>query len=112
MAGYDGLGREELAILVREYLLAGHMIDRAAMPHIIGGHGREPMQAIAIDEWMGASPIYTRRLQQLLGYAGTDVATSSRASSSTSGAHRSSWTSGSRWTTPTTASSGWRTAAR
>ena len=75
MADYEGLGRDELAILVREYLLAGHMIDRAAMPHIIGGHGREDMQAIAIDEWMGASPIYTRRMQQLLGYAGTDVAT-------------------------------------
>jgi hypothetical protein len=31
--------------------------------------------ALAIDEWMTASPIYTRRLQRLLGFEGTDMAT-------------------------------------
>lgn len=72
---YPGCGRAELALLVREYLLAGHMIDRAGMPHVIGDHGAETMQAVAIDEWMGASPIYTRRMQQLLGYVGDTVPT-------------------------------------
>jgi hypothetical protein len=72
---YRGLGRDELALLVREYLLAGHMIDRAGMPHVIGDYGAETMQAVAIDEWMGASPIYTRRMQRVLGYVGDDVAT-------------------------------------
>jgi len=64
-----------MATLAREYLLAGHMIDRAGMPHIIGPWGRDVMTEVAIDEWMGASPVYTRRMQQALGFTGTDVAT-------------------------------------
>ncbi len=70
-----GLERGELAQLVREWLLAGQLMDRAAMPHVIGAFGRDEMGDIAIDEWMGASPIYTRRVQQLLGYAGDTVDT-------------------------------------
>jgi hypothetical protein len=71
----DELTRAELAVLVREYLLGGQLIDRAGMPHVIGAHGREVMGEIAIDEWMGASPIYTRRMQRLLGFVGDDVET-------------------------------------
>ena len=33
------------------------------------------MRDVAIDEWMGASPIYTRRMQKLLGFDGDDVET-------------------------------------
>ncbi len=66
---------DQLAVLVREYLLCGHLIDRASMPHIIGSWDLDEMQGIAIDEWMGASPVYTRRMQRLLGFQGTDVAT-------------------------------------
>ncbi len=73
--GLGALTREELAVLVREYLLGGQMIDRAGMPHVIAAHGREVMGEIAIDEWMGASPIYTRRTQRLLGFVGDDVET-------------------------------------
>ena len=72
---FEGCGREELAVLVREYLLAGHMIDRAGMPQVIGSYGPDAMREVAIDEWMGASPIYTRRMQQLLGYEGDTVET-------------------------------------
>jgi hypothetical protein len=71
--GLEVLGRERLATLVRELLLCGHLIDRATMPHVIGSWGREEMRDIAIDEWMGASPVYTRRMQRLLGFVGTDV---------------------------------------
>lgn len=71
----ESLSHAELAVLGREYLLAGHLIDRASMPHIIGRFGRATMAEIAIDEWMGASPVYTRRMQRLLGFGGTDVAT-------------------------------------
>ncbi|MCU0271565.1 MAG: hypothetical protein MUF83_23390 [Acidimicrobiales bacterium] len=67
--------RDQLAVLCREYLLAGHLIDRAGMPHLVGDYGREPMRDIAIDEWMGASPVYTRRMQRALGYEGDDVET-------------------------------------
>jgi len=73
--GPSGLGRDELALLVPEYLLAGHLIDRAGMPHLIGAFGREVMRDIAIAEWMGASPVYTRRLQRALGFGGDSVET-------------------------------------
>jgi hypothetical protein len=69
------LDRAELAVLVRALLLAGQLVDRAGMPHVIGAYGRDEMGRIAIDEWMGASPVYTRRTQQLLGLAGDDVET-------------------------------------
>ena len=69
------LSHAQLATLVREELLCGHLIDRASMPHIIGAWGREEMRDIAIDEWMGASPVYTRRMQRLLGFVGDDVTT-------------------------------------
>ena len=70
-----GWTRAELSALVREYLLIGHLVDRAGMPHLIGPYGRDGMAAIAVDEWMGASPVYTRRMQRALGFVGDDVVT-------------------------------------
>jgi hypothetical protein len=73
---FESLDHDQLVTLVREALMAGHLIDRAGMPLVIEHGGVEPMTDIAIEEWMGASPIYTRRTQELLGFAGgTDVAT-------------------------------------
>ncbi|MFI5044720.1 MAG: hypothetical protein ACHQDC_08010, partial [Acidimicrobiales bacterium] len=60
--------RDLLPTLVREYLLCGHLIDRAGMPHLISEFGRETMAAIAIDEWMGASPVYSKRTQRALDF--------------------------------------------
>jgi hypothetical protein len=71
--GRADLDHEELATLVKEHLLAGHLIDRAGMP-LVTHHGVEVMRDIAIDEWMGASPVYTRRTQRLLGFEGGTVA--------------------------------------
>ncbi len=68
----DDLDHEQLATLVREHLLAGHLIDRAGMPVVIA-HGIDVMRDVAIDEWMGASPVYTRRTQRLLGFEGDTV---------------------------------------
>lgn len=68
----EDLDHEQLALLVKEHLLAGHLIDRAGMP-VVTGHGVDVMAAIAIDEWMGASPIYTRRTQRLLNFEGDTV---------------------------------------
>jgi hypothetical protein len=68
------LGHEELATLAKEHLLGGHLIDRAGMP-VITAHGLDVMRDVAIDEWMGASPIYTKRMQRLLGFEGTTVET-------------------------------------
>ncbi|NLA34599.1 MAG: hypothetical protein GX868_02805 [Actinobacteria bacterium] len=67
------LGRGELATLIPEWLLGGQLIDRAGMPHVIGAFGREIMGDIAIDEWMGASPIYSKRLQRFLRFESDTV---------------------------------------
>lgn len=67
--------RAVLAVLLREYLLCGHLIDRAGMGYLIGPFGREGMVEIAIDEWAGASPVYTQRTQRLLGFEGDDIPT-------------------------------------
>lgn len=72
---FAGFSHADWATVAREYLMAGHLIDRAGMPHLVARWGRDTMAAIAIDEWMGASPVYTARMQQALGFAGDDVAT-------------------------------------
>jgi hypothetical protein len=72
---YAGLSRAQLATLVPELLLIGQMIDRSGMAWCISNFGREEMLQIAIEEWMGASPIYTRRMQKTLKYEGDDVIT-------------------------------------
>jgi hypothetical protein len=61
------LDHEQLADLAREFLLAGQLIDRAGMPVVIP-HGIDTMSAVAIDEWMAASPVYAKRMQRLLGF--------------------------------------------
>lgn len=66
---YADLSREELAVLVPELLLIGQLIDRSGMAWCISAFGREEMARIAIEEWAGSSPIYTRRMQRALGYA-------------------------------------------
>ncbi len=66
---YAALSRTELARLVPELLLVGQLIDRSGMAWCIQSFGREAMTEIAIEEWAGASPIYTRRMQRALGYA-------------------------------------------
>jgi len=75
MSRYASLTRSELAVLVRELLLIGQLIDRSGMAWCIEAYGREGMQQVAIEEWMAASPIYTRRMQRALGYEGDDVVT-------------------------------------
>jgi len=72
---FSGLPQSVLAKLVPELLLCGHLIDRAAMPHVIGMLGSDGVREISVDEWMGASPIYTRRMRAALGYDGDDVET-------------------------------------
>ncbi len=72
---YAALSREELAVLVPELLLIGQLIDRSGMAWCISAFGREEMAQIAIEEWAASSPVYTRRMQQALGYEGTDIYT-------------------------------------
>lgn len=72
---YADLTRDQLAALVPELLLIGQLIDRSGMAWCISAFGREEMQQVAIEEWMAASPIYTRRMQKALKYEGIDIFT-------------------------------------
>lgn len=72
---YADLSRDELAVLVRELLLIGQLIDRSGMAWCISAFGREEMAQVAIEEWGCASPVYTQRMQRALGFAGDDVPT-------------------------------------
>ncbi|OBF92766.1 hypothetical protein A5790_13050 [Mycobacterium sp. 852002-51152_SCH6134967] len=72
---YASLSREELAVLLPELLLIGQLIDRSGMAWIIANFGREEMLQVAIEEWMGASPIYAKRMQRALDFEGDDVVT-------------------------------------
>ncbi len=74
-SNYASLTRAELAVLVPELLLIGQLIDRSGMAWCIQAFGREEMARIAIEEWAGASPIYTRRMQRALAFEGDDVIT-------------------------------------
>jgi hypothetical protein len=71
---YDQLTQHELAELVPELLLSGHMIDRSGMGHVLGEFGQSGMTQVAIEEWMGASPVYTRRMRAAFGLTGDTVA--------------------------------------
>ncbi len=72
---YAALSRAELATLVPELLLIGQLIDRSGMAWCISKFGREEMLQIAIEEWAGSSPLYTKRMQKALNYEGVDVIT-------------------------------------
>jgi hypothetical protein len=77
---YADLSRDQLARLVPELLLIGQLIDRSGMAWCISAFGREEMAQVAVEEWASSSPVYTRRMQQALGYApptpgGGDVVT-------------------------------------
>jgi len=67
--------RRALARLGREWLLIGHLQDRVGMPLVLALHSPDDMAAVAIDEWMGASPIYSARTQRTLNFHGNDVTT-------------------------------------
>jgi hypothetical protein len=71
---YADLDRATLARLLPELLLSGQLIDRSGMAHCIGAFGRETMAQIAIEEWMAASPVYTKRMRAALQITGDGVA--------------------------------------
>ena len=75
LSRYAALSRGELAVLVPELLLIGQLIDRSGMAWCIQSFGRAEMLQIAIEEWAGASPLYTRRMQKALCYEGDDIIT-------------------------------------
>ena len=67
--------RQALSQLGREYLLIGHLQDRVGLPLVMQRFGEEAYLDFSIEEWMGASPIYSLRMQRALGFEGHDVGT-------------------------------------
>jgi hypothetical protein len=69
------LDHDALAVLGREWLLHGHLQDRVGMALVMETADREEMQQVAIEEWMAASPIYSRRMQRAMGFGGDGIET-------------------------------------
>ena len=70
---FERLTHDALARLGRELMLFAHFHDRGLMPLLGARFGRGVMTEIACDEWMGASPVYSRRLREGLGIRGDGV---------------------------------------
>jgi hypothetical protein len=67
--------RSFLVRLGHEYLLIGHLLDRVGQPLVAIEHGVDGYVRSGIEEWMGASPIYSKRMQRLMNFEGDDVGT-------------------------------------
>ena len=73
--GLASLSRRALAGLGREYMLFGHLLNRAALPIVHVRLGPQDREDVAIEEWMGASPIYSQRMQRAMRFEGDGVGT-------------------------------------
>jgi hypothetical protein len=73
VTGLGDLPRDQLVPVVLEYMMVGHLIDRALMPQVAVRAGVDAVDDVAIDEWLGASPTYTARMRRLMGIEGDGV---------------------------------------
>ena len=73
--GLADFSRQALAHLGREYLLNGHLQDRVGLPLVAKSFGGDAYVDFSIEEWMAASPIYSKRMQRAMGFEGNDVGT-------------------------------------
>ena len=67
--------REFLVRLGHESMLIGHLLDRVGQPLVVMRYGSEGFVRSGVEEWMGASPIYSKRMQRILNFEGNDVGT-------------------------------------
>ena len=67
--------RDFLSKLTHEFNLIGHLYDRVGQPLVAIEFGPEGFTRSGIEEWQGASPIYSRRMQKALGFEGDTVET-------------------------------------
>jgi hypothetical protein len=68
------LSRAELVPVALDVMLSGMIVTRGLLPQVALESGdMDLMNQIAIDEWMGASPIYTGRMRRLMGIEGDNV---------------------------------------
>ncbi len=71
---YEDLSKEALVKLAREYALIVHLLDRSMCTAIGMRYGQKVVEELAIEEWRGASPIYTERMREVMGITGDTVA--------------------------------------
>ncbi|MGC5010511.1 hypothetical protein ACLQ2R_07060 [Streptosporangium sp. DT93] len=69
----EHLCRGALAVLGREWLLHGHLQDRVGVPMVLEHDGRREAERVAVEEWAAASPVYSIRMQEALGFRGDGV---------------------------------------
>ena len=70
----DALPRHDLLPVALDTMLAGMVVTRALLPQVVLETGDlDEMNEVAIDEWMGASPVYTGRMRRLMGIEGDRV---------------------------------------
>lgn len=67
--------RDFLSRLTHEYNMIGHMLDRVGQPLVALEYGAEGFVRSAIEEWQCASPVYSKRMQRTMNFAGNDVGT-------------------------------------
>src|SRR4026209_796422 len=68
---FEALPRERLLPVALETMHVGHLLDRALMPQVvIATQSVAVVDEVAIDEWMGASPVYTGRMRRRMGIDG------------------------------------------
>src|SRR3972149_1017499 len=71
---FSELPRGRLLPVALETMHVGPLLDRALMPAVaIAARNVDTVDQVAIDEWMGASPVYTRRMRRLMGIEGDGV---------------------------------------
>jgi len=70
----DELPRSTLLRVALETMHVGHLVDRALMPQVfLATRDANAVDQVAIDEWMGASPVYTARMRRLMRIEGDGV---------------------------------------
>ncbi|HEY8121666.1 MAG TPA: hypothetical protein VII78_10140 [Myxococcota bacterium] len=73
-AALDELPRATLLRVALETMHVGHLVDRALMPQVfLATRDVNTVDQVAIDEWMGASPVYTGRMRRLMKIEGDGV---------------------------------------
>lgn len=75
LARLEDLDRPQLLAIAHEYMLLGMLVNRGLLPQVVlQTGGFDEMNDVAIDLWMGASPVYTARTRRLMGIEGDDIA--------------------------------------
>ena len=71
---FDELPRADLLRVALETMHVGHLLDRALMPQLFfATESFDAVDQVAIDEWMGASPVYTGGMRRLMSIEGDTV---------------------------------------